>query len=171
MKHLLGVVVLHGSPPALFFTGRLLRSLPPARCLGCCSFPCWLWHSLTAGLEFLCLLLFWGPVQWSACWLPIKVNRTLETLFFCWLRSWWATGAVKCKRILLLALENNFSYFFPGNPALRDWGFFVRLSFKETSHPGSENLPTLWISSVESLLILSLLLSIRGSLTGGSQKW
>lgn len=102
-------------PPALFFTGRLLWSLPPAQCLGCCSFPCscWLWPSLTAGLEFLCLLLFWGPVQWSVCWLPIKVNRHLETLFFfCWLRSRWATGVVKCRCILLLALENSFSYFF-----------------------------------------------------------
>lgn len=45
----------------------------------------------------------------------------------------------------------------------------VRLSskvpLKEASQPGPGSLPSLWISSVESLLMLSLLLNNRGSLT------
>lgn len=79
----------------------------------------------------------------------------------------------QCKHILLGAVENPFSTLSRDSCCHAVFSS-VRLSskvpLKEASQPGPGSLPSLWISSVESLLMLSLLLNNRGSLTWGSQK-
>lgn len=141
VEHFLGMLVLPDSPSALFLVVWLLWSFPTAPHLDLWCFG-WVWLLCWAG-ELLCLLLFWGQVQLSPCLLPIKVNGTLETLF-CWLRSWWATGTVKCKYLMSSGKQ---LFYLPQGTFASETGSSLSNSLdvplKRTFQLGSENLPSL----------------------------
>lgn len=135
------MLVLPDSPSTLFLMVWLLWSLPTAPRLDLWCFV-WVWLLGWTG-ELLCLLLFWGQVQLSTCLLPIEVNGTLETLF-CWLRSWWATGTVKCKYLMS---SGNQLFYLPQRMFVSETGSSLSNSLevplKTAFHLGSENLPSL----------------------------